>query len=457
MRSAGFQALSLATLLTTALAPAQTQLTSGSGGGDRQPVVDPSGQVVIYGDIVSGSRELFTVPSAGGAPTQVTSGKDVYFGFGTFDRWPSLSISDNGLATYWNAAGVHLLDLTNGNDTVLATSNLIPYPRLSADGTSLVYQAPAGGSHEVFRSVNGGIPVQLTNSSGGGRRLPDVFGSQVLYQKPVGGQHEVFLHVIGGATTQLSLASGGGNRYARFSLDGNYVVYEAVTNGRKEVWGVDLAAGPGSRQQLSTSGGGGDRLAMQTADEQVVYQAVTGGALEVTMVDANGTNQVTLSSGSTGGIRAPSVDRHGHVVVYQAVVGGTLEVFSLRRCFEASFTAFGSHGTPSVGSFTNAHAWYRCDLELQLLTGYTTSPAGACIFSATRLTPGVPLPGAPGNFLWMTPHMSSGIVVDPQGKASLTLPLNGITAGRLFYQWALLDPAANALGVVTSEGIDLRS
>lgn len=452
------RSLVVAALSLTALVGAQQlRLTTGSGGGERQPVVSADGSTVAYVAIVAGVREVFTVPVDGGTSVQRTNGAAVRVGNGVFDAWPSLSISDEGSRiAYWNAAGVHVLDTVANSDTIVAAANAIPYPQIDASGQWVVYQSPIGGQQEVFLvPAGGGTAQQITTASGAGRRLPDVHvdtgGVKILFQKQISGFLEVFVHdVTAATTTALTSGSGPGNRYARFAHAGGTFTYDSTASGSKEVWIGDIAGG--APTSLTSVGKPGDRLAVLTSDDQAFLQSPST-SLEVLRVNDDGTNLVVLSANSTGGLRRVSSDLHGHVFVYQSGnSGGSLEVFQHRLCAEATFTDYGVDGQPSVGQLQGSRDWYRCDVSFRIDTSLSGNSA-ALFIAAQPLLPGFPLPGAPGNFFYLQGSvLSLPLTLGAGGEGAKTFPIDAALRGTLYYQWAILDPPANPLSVVTSKG-----
>jgi hypothetical protein len=66
----------------------------------------------------------------------------------------------------------------------------------------------------------------------------------------------------------------------------------------------------------------------------------------------------------------------------------------------------------------------------------------------------VPLPNAPGCDLFATPDALDLVPISTTGTASapITIPNSGALVGlNAFHQWAVLDVAANALGIVVSD------
>ncbi len=432
--------------------PAQTRLTTVAAGGERQPVLALDAPLVAFVSLVGGRREVFTVPTRGGTVVQRTTGADVWVGNSIYDAWPSLSISDDGTRiAYWNATGVHVLDLVANSDTVVTAANLMPYPQLTGDGTRVVYQALIGSDHEVFVvNATGGAATQLTTNSGAGRRLPHVRGNTVVFQKMVAGAHELFSIDLGTQTVSgpHTSNSGRGNRYARLAPDASSVAYEAVIATIKEVTVRSL---PGWTFVATTQGSSrGDRLAAPTQDGEVMLQA-NGQNLDVGRFDSRFGGQVALTTEPRGGYRRPSVDRNGTTFVYQAEYQGFSEVFVRRLAYQPQLSTFGVHGTPSVGALQDASSFQRRDFVLTLNTSLGGA-AGAFLVGVVQQA--VPLPNAPGNFLYVNPVIALPVTLAGNGSVSALLPCpTFVGAGTAYAQWAVLDPPANALGLVSSRGV----
>jgi Tol biopolymer transport system component len=444
-----------AIVLSCGFAGAQSvRLTTGSGGGERQPVLSADGGTVAYLGVAAGVREVFTVSTLGGSPVRRTTGADVLIGGNSaFDSWPALSIDAAGTrVTYWSRTGVHVLDLVASTDVVVSPSALLSYPCLDSAGALVAYQAPVGGDLEVFVvPAGGGTAQQLTSGSGPGRRLPHVRGNLVALQRSVAGTQEVFVYdlVTNTLSAPLTTASGRGNRYARLANDGTKVVYEAVVGTIKHVFVHDLATT--TRRQVTTASASGDRLPSPTVDGEAVCEILSAN-LDVVAADLATSAVVTLSTGAGAGHRRPTVDEHGTIVVYQEEYQGACEVFALRLCYAPGITHYGTAGVPSTGVLQERDRVYRRTFELGLGTSLAQGRAAVLMLGIAPAS--TPLPNAPGNTIYVQPLVAVSGVLDASGAITFGIPSPVALAGSTGHaQWAVADAAANPLGIVTARGV----
>jgi Tol biopolymer transport system component len=446
--------LALLAFTSATAAPAQTvvRLTNGSGPGSRHPAVALDADVVVYAAVQNGVRDLFWVRSNGSAPVRLTAGAQVAVGHGTLDLWPPFSVSDDGRwIAYWNDQGVHVVDRRNGADTVVASASLLPLPCIDGDGSRVVFQQPVNGDLEVFVVPRDGStpPVQVTQNSGRGRRLPHLRAGVVLFQKMVGAHMEVFAHTLATGTTTgpLTNGSGGGNRNARLLPDGGAFVYEALVADFLTPMRQSLAGGT---RAVLAGGSSGARRPAASGDDQVVLQA-QASAPEVVLLEPATS---ALTSSSRGGHRLPAIDRHGRLLVWQREHLGQNEVHALRRCWPVFTSNHGPAGQPSVGVLAPFVRDRRCEHTVGVRTQLPIGTFGVFVVGALQNVPLAPL-GAPGNWALVVPTTVHTLLVDANGDAAWTLPLTPALHGtRFFGQFVLADPTANALGLATSAAFD---
>ncbi|MHC5066300.1 MAG: hypothetical protein ACYTG5_20265, partial [Planctomycetota bacterium] len=152
---------------------------------------------------------------------------------------------------------------------------------------------------------------------------------------------------------------------------------------------------------------------------------------------------------------------------FQSQAASNLDAFVGRLELSAwpTFSSFGSGcagtaGTPQLIADSTARLCRSLDLEI---SSNLPSGLGAILlgFDPTQFK-GIPLPasldgiGATGCEMLVPPKRVFATFVDAAGIASVSIPVpnNPSVLGLPVYaQWALLDPAANPLGVVVSNGI----
>ncbi|MEM7205664.1 MAG: integrin alpha, partial [Planctomycetota bacterium] len=122
--------------------------------------------------------------------------------------------------------------------------------------------------------------------------------------------------------------------------------------------------------------------------------------------------------------------------------------------------SFGAACTTSLGTLPRGLLRGRSVIGHTVVPHLTAAPPGTL---ATLLidgpAAGLPLTslGAPGCMLLALPNVvPPSVLTDAQGKASFALPVPAMAAligGALHAQWSILDPPANALGLVFSTGM----
>lgn len=111
----------------------------------------------------------------------------------------------------------------------------------------------------------------------------------------------------------------------------------------------------------------------------------------------------------------------------------------------------GFFGVPTIGQ----------NMVLMLRNGLGGGNAFVSVGISDTLMNGVPLPidlgpaGAPGCRVLASMEMVVGVPIDPTGESNLTLPIPAqpaLVGASFFDQWFVLDPGANALQLVLSNG-----
>ena len=105
---------------------------------------------------------------------------------------------------------------------------------------------------------------------------------------------------------------------------------------------------------------------------------------------------------------------------------------------------------PILGTTYNVNCVDGMPLSLGvLITGYSDTQGGGLALPA-------PLPNAPGCDLLASPDVLLVAATDTAGATSMAVPVpnnNALAGSSLFHQWAILDPAANQLGLIVTNGV----
>ncbi|MEM7200180.1 MAG: LamG-like jellyroll fold domain-containing protein [Planctomycetota bacterium] len=120
----------------------------------------------------------------------------------------------------------------------------------------------------------------------------------------------------------------------------------------------------------------------------------------------------------------------------------------------------GTRGTPELDAPFGATLGGRWRLRAR--NGPATQPAVLALGTSTQLWLGLPLPlglaavGAAGCTVWTGPEVWLPTVTNPAGTAMAELPMPvdpSLLGAELFAQWWLVDPGANPLGVILTNGL----
>ena len=274
-------------------------------------------------------------------------------------------------------------------------------------------------------------------------------GSVVLSATPTlsaGAAYTAVAHLQGGGG--LALAAFADDLSPATAFDGRLVVRHLA-----DAPAVDAQLRPGGTQLFATA-------APNLVNGQSVSADLQGGAYDVRLTAA-GTNSAVFGP-------APVTIIPGQVTFLYALGAFGTSSFSVisRTATLSGATASALNAQSSgagcggvIGASTPAPAFGE---PFSVTLSASSFPAAAELFigdSATDFGPfSLPLDltgfGAPGCFLGTSIVANLPSVVDGQGNAAVTLALDPILApgfGGAFFQYAILDPAANPLGVVLSD------
>ena len=192
------------------------QITFGHGD-DREPRVSPDGKMIVFASdrafktgpdgSSQGSYDLWTVPVAGGEPTQLTTSDEDEFGPSwSPDGKRIVFVSGTGIS----ATAIKAFDVTTGKETVLRKAtgmNRFEAPSWSPDGKHLAFVEFEASD---LRTVNSGIQKVVTGDGSGpavSTRSKDAFpfpavwlsASEMLYT----GSGHVLRATLGGSEVTI--------------------------------------------------------------------------------------------------------------------------------------------------------------------------------------------------------------------------------------------------------------
>lgn len=240
-------------------APAVKQLTATETIFEANPTYAPDGSGILYESDATGNREIWLLPTGGGAARQLTNNA----GEDTAPYWLPDGSGFVFESTRSGTKSIWRLDLTHpGSEPVQITDDAGDdgSPAVSPDGTLVVYESNRGwpGGQDLWLSpIGGGTPVRLTVSVDGSYDRtadwsPD--GETIVFEsnRKNGASALYTIPAKGGPLTQLTPLAGYEGHPA-WSRDGRRVAYESSVSGTMEVWCID-ADGANARRLTSEGG-----------------------------------------------------------------------------------------------------------------------------------------------------------------------------------------------------------
>lgn len=239
--------------------PQVTQLTDNHDVFEANPIYSPDGAWILFESDVTGNRDLWLMPAAGGEPTQLTT----HAGFDSAPFW-----SPDGTRVVFESdrsgsKNIWILDVGSpGAGPVPMTSG--PWddgdPVWSPDGSLIAYESTREndwGTDLWASPVDGGPAVRLTTTGDGiyhrtAEWSPD--GARLVFESNrVGGYSALCtMPASGGEVTRIT-PEAAYEGHPAWSPDGKQIAYEARANGAMEIFAIP--AGGGSPVQVTESGG----------------------------------------------------------------------------------------------------------------------------------------------------------------------------------------------------------
>lgn len=236
-------------------APAK-QLTATETIYEANPTYAPDGSGVLFESDATGNREIWLLPTGGGAARQLTDN------------------AAEDTAPYW-----------------------LP------DGSGFVFESRRSGTKSIWRqdlSRPGSAPIQITDDAGDdGSPAVSPDGTLVVYESNRGwpGGQDLWVSPIGGGVpVRLTISVDGSyDRTADWSPDGQTIVFESNRkNGASALFTIPAKGGPFT--QLTPLAGYEGHPAWSPDGRRVAYESSLSGTMEVWCVDADGANARRLTS-----------------------------------------------------------------------------------------------------------------------------------------------------------------
>jgi Tol biopolymer transport system component/DNA-binding winged helix-turn-helix (wHTH) protein len=288
--------------------------------GDVNPAFSPNGsQIAFVRAIESAVRDIYVVPTAGGAPRQVThdrrlveslswtaDGNGIIFSSdrgGKFALWkvslrggeaqrlpvgvedayqPAVSPTNHSLlytesSATWNILGLRMRASRESSRhrevdkpaAIVSSTQQDSAPSFAPDGSRFAFQSWRSGAQELWIASRDGLTLrQLT---WGGRGLtgspsfsPD--GQRVAFDsRPEDHSHIFVVAGAGGAPRELTTGNSN-DILPRWSADGKFIYFASNRGGIWQSWKVPV--GGGQPQQVTMTGG---YLAMESPDGKWLY------------------------------------------------------------------------------------------------------------------------------------------------------------------------------------------
>jgi len=226
--------------------------------------------------------EVVAVPAAGGAANLVV----------THATMPAISANGQLLlyhAELIDAEGLHIYNLTSGEDRRITPFKAHILPRWGGDNQQFIFssQEPGTGRWLIYQGFadGKGDPVILQDG-----RTPDWSSSLglIAYQgtDAEGNNPGIYTVPLGGGTP-TRLTTHPSDRSPVFSPDGSQLAYMSTQNGSWDIYLVSTTAG-GSPQQLTSTTGNAGLPAWSPDGRQLAYVSDADGSWAIYVVDSRG-------------------------------------------------------------------------------------------------------------------------------------------------------------------------
>ncbi|WP_239462050.1 DPP IV N-terminal domain-containing protein [Occallatibacter savannae] len=317
------------------------QLPKEWGLSDAGPVISPDGNTVAFvRSQLSGAADLYTVPLAGGEPTALTTdGKttdEIFTPMWTADgKFICFNSTRSGPERTWrirshggpiepetvypgtgapspdgsrlvyqgpsafSGSSVWRASLSSEGGSVVEKQQLLNdsaydyAPRLSPDGSEMVFESMRSGSDQIWKSNSDGSNARRLTSFTGIAGSPrwSANGKAIAFDYLPEGQifRQVYTMDAEGRNQQLLISGSYNNSIPSWSRDGKTIYFCSDRSGSFQIWRHDMASG--RETQLTRDGG---LASMESLDGRTLYfSKLSGGGIWSIPVFGGETQHIT--------------------------------------------------------------------------------------------------------------------------------------------------------------------
>jgi Tol biopolymer transport system component len=270
-----------------------------------QPSWSPSNDRIVYWSNNGGQRDLFTVPSAGGARVALTDDpaldwSPIWSPDGTYVYFSS---DRGGAMNLWQIAVDQSIGQPRGAPQPVTTGvqASATLPRLSKDGSRLVFRSRAVSVNPVAipfdpATNHAGTPLVLDVSNN--IRIPSDAspdGTQIAYFSLGERQEDIFISAADGKGMRHVTDDAARDRAPVFTRDGQSLAFYSNRDGAWAIWGIRIDGS--NLRKIAAHEGGIAYPVASPIDDRVVYSS-TFSASGVYSSPFSGSGQATLLEGT---------------------------------------------------------------------------------------------------------------------------------------------------------------
>ena len=306
---------------------------------DVHPAWSPDGRYIAFLRVSPTRKELFVVPSLGGAERKIadiSAAEAAWSAEASVMHDPGPAWSPDGL---YLAIGdrqgsdgsdaIYLIELATGKRRKLTSPDPASIgdsrPAFSPDGRRLAFVRTSSqrGIMDVFSvPVEGGAEKQLTNDRKTIGGLTWASSSRILFSSNRAGGNTLWSMPARGGRPDQVLIAGRGVRHVAASADGTRVLYtDRIQN--SNIWRVKLASGhAGPPERFLASTGRNDSPQYSPDGRRIVFGSDRSGWYEIWTANADGSNLLQLTSFRGLPVGSPRWSPDGREIVFDAVKDG---------------------------------------------------------------------------------------------------------------------------------------